>query len=117
MIIGTAFNWPDAPTIFLAIILAFFFGYLLTFFSVRRAGLKTREAVKTAVATDSVSITSMEIVDNLVIIFIPNALAAGLATRLFWGSLTLSLFVAFWVTVPINRWFIGRNSSHNHIHH
>jgi hypothetical protein len=117
MVIGTAFGWHDIPTIALAVVLAFFFGYLLTFYSVIRVGLNKKEGVKTAFATDTVSIASMEIVDNLIIIFIPGALSAGLATGLFWGSLVIALAIAFFVTVPVNRWFIARTGSHKHMHH
>ena len=116
MAIGTALNWHDVPTIILAILLAFFFGYMLTFYSVRRAGMKLKKAVKTAVATDTVSITSMEIIDNLIIILVPGALAATLSSGLFWGSLAVALFVAFWVTVPVNRWIITRSGRYSHHH-
>lgn len=113
MAVGTALKWHDAPTIILAIILAFFFGYLFTFYSVTRSGVKAKEAIKTALATDTVSITSMEIVDNLIIIIIPGALAATLSSSLFWLSLAIALFIAFWVTVPVNRWFMARTNSHS----
>jgi hypothetical protein len=115
MVVGTVLGWHDAPTIVLAIVLAFFFGYMFTFFSVTRAGMNMKEAVKTAVATDTVSITSMEIVDNLIIILIPGALSAGLDSRLFWGSLAIALMIAFFVTVPVNRWFIARSNHHLHL--
>ena len=114
MVIGTALKWHDVPTIILAIVLAFFFGYLLTFYSVSKKGMRGREAIKTVIATDTVSITSMEIVDNLIIILVPGALAAGLGTGLFWGSLAVALAIAFVVTVPVNRWFISRSP---HMHH
>ncbi|MEX2006894.1 MAG: DUF4396 domain-containing protein [Candidatus Saccharimonadales bacterium] len=117
MIIGTALGWHDAASIALAIVLAFFFGYLFTFYSLRRAGMKFKAAIKTAVATDTVSITSMEVVDNLALILIPGALSASLSNPMFWWSLALALFIAFWVTVPVNRWFLARNQSHHHMHH
>ena len=100
----------------LSVVLAFFFGYLLTFTSVRRHGASTREGVRLALASDTVSITSMEIVDNLIVLVVPGAMAAGLATFLFWGSLALSLAIAFVITVPVNRWLIARGRGHAVVH-
>lgn len=114
MVVGTFFGWHDVPTIFLAIFLAFFFGYLLTYYSVSKKGIKGRQAIKTTLATDTISITSMEIIDNLIIILVPGALSASLSSQLFWASLAVSLFVAFFATVPVNRWFISRGK---HMHH
>jgi hypothetical protein len=114
VVIGTVLEWEDIPTIALAVVLAFFFGYLLTFYSVTSGGLSKREAVKTAFATDTVSITSMEIVDNAILLVIPGAMDAGLSSGLFWGSLAVALAIAFFATVPVNRWFIARSGSHHH---
>jgi Zn-dependent protease len=100
----------------LAIVLAFFFGYLLTYTSVRRHGLPHHEGVRLALASDTVSIATMEIVDNLVLLVVPGAMAAGLATGLFWGSLAFSLAVAFVLTVPVNRWLISRGRGHAVVH-
>jgi hypothetical protein len=58
----------------------------------------------------------MEVVDNLFIIAVPGALAAGLTDGLFWWSLIVSLAVAFVVTVPINRWLIARGKGHAVVH-
>ena len=114
MVIGTALNWPNIPTTILAIILAFFFGYLLTVISLYRKNIKAKQAVKTAVATDTVSITSMETIDNLFIWLVPGAIHASLSSWLFWWSLTMSLLVAFVLTVPVNRWFIKRSPVLHH---
>ncbi|MEX1995201.1 MAG: DUF4396 domain-containing protein [Candidatus Saccharimonadales bacterium] len=113
--IGTALGWHTAPTITLAIALAFFFGYLLTFRSVYPGSPNLKTAIKVTLATDTVSITSMEIIDNAVLLAIPNAMDAHLGSWLFWGSLAFALAVAFVVTVPVNRFMIAR-SSHNHHH-
>ena len=58
----------------------------------------------------------MELVDNAVIVAVPGAMDAGLASLLFWGSLTASLAVAFVVTVPVNRFMIGRGKGHAVVH-
>jgi hypothetical protein len=119
MVIGTALGWPNGATIALAIVLAFFFGYSLTIRPVLRSGMPLAQAVRVALAADTVSIAVMEIVDNAVMLGIPGAMEAGLTNLLFWLSLALSLAVAFVVTVPVNRWLISRGRGHAaaHQHH
>ena len=73
-------------------------------------------AVRLALASDTLSMTVMEIVDNLVILAIPGAMAAGLADPLFWGSLAFSLVVAWLVAFPVNRWLLARGRGHAVIH-
>jgi hypothetical protein len=116
MVLATWWGWGNLPSIALAVALAFFFGYLLTFYSVRRHGVSSREGVRLALASDTVSITTMEIVDNLLLLVIPGAMAAGLVSGLFWGSLAVSLAVAFVVTVPVNHWLISRGRGHAVVH-
>jgi hypothetical protein len=112
MVIGTTFGWPNLPTVVLAVALAFVFGYALTMRGVLRAGVGVRRALRVALAADTVSIAVMEVVDNVVMIGVPGALAAGLGDGLFWGALAFSLAAAFVVTVPVNRWLIARGSGH-----
>jgi len=116
MILSTWWGWGNVGSIVLSVVLAFFFGYLLTFSSVRRHGVSSGEGVRLALASDTVSITTMEIVDNLFILVVPGAMAAGLATGLFWWSLAVSLVIAFVVTVPVNRWLITRGKGHAVVH-
>jgi hypothetical protein len=116
MVIGTALGWSDLATIALAVALAFFFGYSLTIRPVLRSGLPLRAAVKVALAADTVSITVMEIVDNVIMVAIPGAMEAGVASALFWVSLAIALAVAFVVTVPVNRWLISRGKGHAVVH-
>ncbi|GAA3147557.1 DUF4396 domain-containing protein [Planomonospora alba] len=116
LVIGTALGWSTAPTIVLAVALAFFFGYLLTLLPLRRAGVDWGTAIRLALAADTVSIIVMEIIDNGVMLAIPGAMDAGLATPLFWGALALALLVAFLVTTPVNKWIIGRGRGHAVVH-
>jgi hypothetical protein len=116
MVIGTAFGWHNVPTIVLSIALAFVFGYSLTMRGVLRAGVGFRQAVRIALAADTVSILVMELIDNAVIVVVPGAMDAGLAEWLFWGSLAFSLVVAFVVTTPVNKWMIGRGRGHAVVH-
>jgi hypothetical protein len=116
MVLATWWGWGDAASITLAVALAFFFGYLLTFVGVRRAGLPVREAVRIAIAADTLSILVMEVVDNAILLMVPGAMEAGLVDTLFWGALAVALAVAFVVTVPVNKWMIGRGRGHAVVH-
>ncbi len=121
MVLASWWGWSTWPAVILSVVLAFFFGYLLTMSSVLRSGLTFAAAVRVALAADTVSIAVMELVDNGVMVAVPGAIDAGLANWLFWGSLALSLVVAFVVTVPVNKWMIGRGLGHakvhEHMHH
>jgi hypothetical protein len=116
MVLATAFGWSNGATIAVSIALAFVFGYTLTTLPLLRAGITLRGAAALAFASDTLSITTMEIVDSLIVLAVPGAIAAGLGDPLFWGSLAVALFVAFWVAVPVNRWLIARGKGHAVIH-
>ncbi|RYU10140.1 DUF4396 domain-containing protein [Nocardioides iriomotensis] len=116
MVLATWWGWSTWPSVALAVVLAFFFGYLLTMSSVLRAGLPFAAAVRVALAADTVSIAVMEVVDNAVMVTVPGALHAGLANWIFWAALVFSLLVAFVVTVPVNHWMIGRGLGHAKVH-
>ena len=115
-VIGTALGWGNWGTVVLAIVLAFFFGYLLTSWPLLRSGMALREVAPIALASDTVSITIMEIVDNAVILVIPGAMEAGLTDPLFWGSLAFALAVAGVAAYPANRWLIARGRGHAVVH-
>ena len=115
MVMATAVTLGNAASIGLSIALAFLFGYGLTMRSLVGA-VGARRAIRLAFASDTVSIATMEVVDNAFIVVVPGALAAGLADGLFWWSLLVSLAIAFAVTVPVNRWLIGRGKGHAVIH-
>ena len=116
MVIGTALGWSDLQTVALAVGLAFLFGYALTVRPVLRSGVPLRQAVRVALLADTLSITVMEVVDNAVMLSVPGAMDAGLASPLFWGALAFALAVAFVVTVPVNRWLIARGRGHALVH-
>jgi len=106
--IGAQLGWANALQTLLAIVLAFCFGYGLTFRGARRMGMPANEARKTALRTDTVSIISMEIIDNTLEYLIPGAMNAGVGMWLFWWSEALSLGTAFLMTVPVNRFMMVR---------
>ena len=116
MVIGTALGWGDWETIALAVVLAFFFGYALTMLPLLRSGIAFGAAVPVALASDTVSITIMEIVDNAIMLAIPGAMEAGLDNLRFWGSLAVALVIAGAAAYPVNRWLIARGRGHAVVH-
>ena len=116
LVIGTALGWSDLQTIALAVGLAFLFGYALTIRPIMKSGLPLATAVPIAFAADTLSITTMEIVDNAIMLGIPGAMDAGLTSPLFLGALVIALAVAFAVTLPVNRWLIARGKGHAVVH-
>lgn len=123
MVIGTALGWSNFATLALAIGLAFLFGYALSLLPLLRAGLTFAAAVPVVLAADTLSILTMETIDNLVIAYMPGAMDAHLTSWLFWGTLALALAVAFVVTVPVNYYLLKRGKGHalthqyHHSHH
>lgn len=117
MAIATAAGWGDAASIALAIGLAFLFGYAFTGVGLLRAGLTLGAVIPLALAADTISIATMEVVDNLFLLVVPGAMDAGLSDLLFWGALAAALAIAFVVTVPVNRALIRRGKGHAVVHH
>jgi hypothetical protein len=117
--IGTALGWGNFETIVLAIALAFLFGYSLTMLPLLRAGLAFVAAVPLALASDTLSIAVMELVDNAILLVVPGAMEAGLDTVLFWASLAFALLIAGICAYPVNRYLIARGKGHAvvHAHH
>jgi hypothetical protein len=116
MVIGTALGFSDFSTIVLAIALAFLFGYTLTSVPLLRAGMAFGAVVPIALASDTLSITIMEIVDNAIILLIPGAIDLGLGDVGFYLTLAVALLVAGVAAFPANRWLIGRGKGHAVVH-
>ena len=116
MVMGTALGWSNGATVVASILLAFVFGYTLTIVPLLRAGLPRRRVVPLAFASDTLSITTMEIIDTLIVLLIPGAMDAGLTDALFWGSLLIALILAGSAAYPVNRWLIARGKGHAVIH-
>ena len=116
MIIGTALGWSDVQTIVLAIALAFLFGYTLTSVPLLRSGMALGAVIPLALASDTVSIAVMEIVDNTVLLLVPGAMEAGLGDLKFWLSLAFALLVAGAAAYPVNRWLLARGKGHAVVH-
>jgi hypothetical protein len=116
MAIGTALGLSNEATIVLAIVLAFAFGYGLTSFPLLRAGFALSAVVPIALASDTLSIATLVLVDNAIVLLVPGAMEAGLDSLLFWGSLAFALVVAGCAAVPVNRWLIARGKGHVAVH-
>jgi hypothetical protein len=112
MAIATAAGWGNLASIVVSVVLAFFFGYLLTFWPVLRTGLSARQATGVALAADSVSIAIMEAVDNGFVLVVPGALDAGLGDAKLWWSIALGYANAFGPAWAVNRWLIARGKGH-----
>jgi hypothetical protein len=116
MAIGTSIGLGMWQTVALAVTLAFISGFGFTMIPLIRSGMAAAAALRIALAADFISVTVMEIVDNLVMLAIPGAMAAGPADWLFWASLAVALAAAFLVAFPVNLWLIGRGKGHAVIH-
>jgi Domain of unknown function (DUF4396) len=116
MVIGTALGFSDLGTIVLAVALAFLFGYTLTSLPLLRSGMALGAVVPIALASDTISITIMEIVDNAIMLLIPGAMDAGLDNIGFYLALAAALLVAGAAAFPVNRWLIGRGKGHAVVH-
>src|SRR3954466_6706533 len=119
MVLSTWWGWGNVASIVLSVALAFLFGYGLTSLPLFRSGMSLRQVAPLAFASDTASITTMEIVDNLFILIVPGALAAGPGDALFWWSLMVGLLIAGAVAYPVNRWLLARGKGHAvvHAHH
>jgi len=112
LVIGTALGLSNLITITLAIILAFIFGYSLSTFPLIKAGLGFFAALSVVFAADTLSIATMEVVDNSVMAVIPGAMDAGLVNPLFWISMPIALTAAFFAAYPVNKYLLKRNKGH-----
>ncbi len=112
LVIGTALGLSTLVTIVLAITLAFLFGYALSTLPLLKSGLGLSAALSVVLAADTLSIATMEVVDNAVMAVIPGAMDAGLVNPTFWLSMPLALTVAFFAAYPVNKYLLQHNKGH-----
>ena len=112
LIIGTAFGLSNVVTTLLAVVLAFLFGFGLSTLPLVKAGMGFMAALSIVVAADTLSITTMEVVDNLVMYLIPGAMHATLVDPLFWISMPIALTAAFFAALPVNKYLLSKNKGH-----
>lgn len=116
LIIGTALGLSNIATIAIAVTLAFMFGYALSLIPLVKSGLALSVAATTVLAADTLSIATMELVDNAVMAAIPGAMESGIVNPIFWLSLPLALGVAFLAAFPVNRYLLQRGKGHALVH-
>jgi len=112
LVISGALGFTTEASVVAGIVLAFVFGYSFTFVPLLRGGMALGRAASLTLAADTISIVVMEAVDNLIVLLVPGAMAAGLDDPLFWGSLIVGLVIAFAAAFPVNRWLIARGRGH-----
>ena len=95
------------------------FGYALSTLPLLRTGLAVTTTLRLVLAADTLSIATMEIVDNAVMAAIPGAMGAGLLTPAFWIAMMVALTAAFFAAYPVNRYLLQRGRGHalTHVHH
>lgn len=116
LIIGTIIGLTNPQTIILAVILAFIFGFSLSALPLMKAGLTFSAALTVVFAADTLSIATMELVDNAVMAGIPGAMDAGLVSPLYWVAMSLALLAAFIAAYPVNLFLLKRGKGHALIH-
>jgi hypothetical protein len=112
LMIGTALGLGNVATIASAIALAFLFGYTLSTLPLLKAGLALGAALSVVLAADTLSILTMEIVDNVVMAVIPGAMNAGLVNPIFWIGMIIALTAAFLAAFPVNRYLLQKGKGH-----
>jgi hypothetical protein len=116
LILGTSLGWSAGLTIAVSVTLAFLFGYALSLIPVLKAGVALGTALGLVLAADTLSIATMEIVDNAIMALVPGAMSAGIVNPIFWLTLTVSLIAAFAAAYPVNRYLLRRGQGHALMH-
>lgn len=116
LVIGEVIGLASGATIALAILLAFIFGYTLSMIPLLQAGIGLSVALSTVLAADTLSIATMELVDNAVVALIPGAMEAGIVNPIFWFSLSLGLTIAFFAAYPVNKYLLKKGKGHALLH-
>ncbi len=112
LVIGTALGLSAGLTIVLAVTLAFVFGFALSTIPLTKAGLSITAALSVVFAADTLSIATMELVDNAVMALIPGAMSSGIVSPLFWVSMPIALTVAYFAAYPVNRYLLSKGKGH-----
>ena len=112
LIIGTGLGLGTALTVAISVSLAFIFGFTLSMLPVVKSGAGIFTALGLVAAADTLSIATMELVDNLVMAVIPGALHAGLSNPIFWVAMLIALTAAFLAAYPVNKHLLARGKGH-----
>jgi hypothetical protein len=108
LMIGVSLGLGVAPTITLAVALAFISGYSLAVWSVMRGGLTFKGALKAVWLGELVSITVMEIAMNLADYYMGGMHAGSVFTTTFWLAFAAAVPAGYIAALPVNYWLIGK---------
>jgi hypothetical protein len=114
--IGTYANMPPYHIVLLAFILSFISGYTTSTLPLVRAKMPLSRALKIVLAADTVSILTMTLVDNLLMLSLPGAFDKNLTHTLYWVSRIISFTVAFIAAYPVNLYLLNRGKGHALMH-
>ena len=118
--IGTHLEWAPHQTVMLAATLSFISGYAVSTIPLVRAGLPFLKALRVVFAADTVSILTMTVVDNILMLVIPGAMDKNIFHPIYWTSRILALVAAFVAAFPVNVYLLSRGKGHaltHHFHH
>jgi hypothetical protein len=110
--IGAHTGMRPHSTVILAAVLSFVSGYSFSTWPLIKARLPFLRALRLVFAADTLSIISMSIADNLLMLLIPGAMDKNLAHPVYWISRTISLTAAFIVAYPVNMHLLKRGKGH-----
>ena len=112
LVIGTILGLSIGANIALAVVLAFFFGFALSTLPLLRMGIAFGAALSVVFTADTLSIATMELVDNTIMVIIPNAMNADLVNPLFWVSMSVALIAAYFAAYPVNKYLLKKGKGH-----
>ncbi len=117
--IGRLMGFDTHVTIALAAVLSFVSGYTVSTIPLLRRGMTFPKALRLVLAADTLSILTMVIVDNIIMLLVPGAMDKDPLMLHYWTSRLLSFTIAFFVAWPVNYWQLKRGRGHalTHEHH
>lgn len=110
--IGTHLGFAPHITIILASILSFVSGYAVSTWPLIKANVPFKKALRLVFAADTLSILTMTIMDNMVMLIVPGAMNKDLSHPIYWISRIVSLTAAFIVAFPVNTYLLKRGKGH-----
>ncbi|HJP96549.1 MAG TPA: DUF4396 domain-containing protein [Candidatus Saccharimonadales bacterium] len=117
--IGTHAGFAAHQTVMLAAVLSFISGYTVSTWPLVKTGLAFLKALRLVFAADTVSILTMTIADNLIMLLVPGAMDKNLSHPVYWLSRVLSLSAAFVAAYPVNLYLLKKGKGHalTHTYH
>ena len=114
MIVSTAMNISMMNATILSIILGFIAGLTLGVLPLIKAKFSYKNALKTVVIAEGLSIAVMEGFEVLTQWAIPGVMNAQLSDLIFWIGMLASLVVGFIAALPVNLMMIKKGFRHQH---